>query len=172
MTAIDPDLWKHLWNRRGDIRLRVLMNRMYYQERQRIFDLREGLVKVIALLAGSTALAKVANPEVVQWCAVAITASSAASLVFGFGAKSRDSAKRSAEWALLERDIESRGERGFSEDDLNSWAARCNEIEAAEPAAHPGLLERCNLRACEVMGSKPVTKASFWRRYRPAIFIH
>lgn len=171
MTTIDPDLWKHLWNRRCDIRQRTLVNRMYYQERQRIFDVREGFVKVVSLLAGSVALAKVADPVFVQWCAVVITGASAASLVFGFGAKSRDSAKRSAEWALVERDIAAVGERGFTEDDINKWEARCNEIEAGEPAAHPGLWERCNIRACEVMGSKP-GPVSFWQRRRPAIIIH
>ncbi|MDN4038675.1 hypothetical protein [Massilia sp. YIM B02443] len=170
MTTLDPDLWKHFCNRRSDIRLRALMNRMYYQERQRIFELREGLVKVVSLLAGSAALAKVADPQIVQWCAVVITANTAASLVFGFGTKARDSAKRSSEWALLERDIEARGERSFVEADLNTWCARCNEIEASEPAAHPGLLERCYIRACETLGSTP-GKASFWRRHRPAIFI-
>lgn len=171
MTSIDPELWMHLWNKRCDIRQRALVNRMYYQERQRIFDLREGFVKVISMLAGSAALAKIADPRFVQWCGVAITASSAASLVFAFGTKSRDSAKRSAEWALVERDIAACGERGFTEDDINKWEARCNEIEAGEPAAHPGLWERCNFRACEVMGSKP-GHVSFWRRHRPAIFIH
>lgn len=162
---------EYLWNRRCDIRQRVLANRIYHQERQRIFDLREGVVKVVSILAGSLAFAKVANQEIVQWAAAAIATSSAASLVFGFGGKSRDSAKRSAEWTLIERDIEARGERAFTEEDINKWAAWCNEIEAGEPAAHPGLFERCNDRACEAMGSNP-GKISFWRRHRPAIFIH
>lgn len=162
--------FEYLWNRRVDIRLRVLTNRMYHQERQRIFDLREGMVKVVSILAGSATIAKIANPEIVQWCAVVITASSAASLVFGFGAKSRDSGKRSADWALIERDIEARGERGFDEEDLSKWLARCNELEAGEPAAHPGLFERSHLRACEALGVTP-SAVSFWRRHRPAVLI-
>lgn len=162
---------EYLWNRRSDIRQRVLANRIYHQERQRIFELREGFVKIISIVASSVTFVKIAHPQWIQWCAAAITGASAASLIFGFGAKARDSAKRSSDWALIERDIEARGERGFDEEDLNKWAARCNEIEAGEPAAHPALFERCNLRACEVMGSKP-GKVSFWRRHRPAIFIH
>lgn len=143
---------------------------MYYQERQRIFDLREGLVKVFSILAGSAVFAKVVPSEVTPWFGIAITAASASSLVFGFGKKSRESEKRSADWALIERDIEARGEREFTEADLNKWAARCNEVEAGEPAPHPGLFERCNQRACESMGSKP-GKVSFWRLHRPAFFI-
>ncbi|MET3132901.1 hypothetical protein AAKU55_003182 [Oxalobacteraceae bacterium GrIS 1.11] len=160
----------YLSNRRSDVRQRALANRIYYQERQRIFEMREGFIKVISILAGSYAFAKMIDPEVVKWCAIAITTSSAASLVFGFGTKARDSAKRSSEWALLERDIERAGERNFTEDQVAQWLARCNEIEAGEPAAHPGLFERANHRACEAMGSTP-GKVAWWKLHRPAIFI-
>lgn len=160
----------YLWNRRCDLQHRALANRIYQQERQRIFEWREGVIKVISLLAGSFAFAKVADPEIVKWCAVAITLSSACSLVFGFGSKARDAAKRSSEWALLERDIEAAGERDFKESNLSEWAARTNGLEAGEPAAHPGLFERANVRACEALGSKP-GKVGWWRLHRPAIFI-
>jgi hypothetical protein len=162
---------EYLWIRRSDIHQRVLMNRMYYQERQRIFEWRDGFVKVISILAGSVAFGRIAHPEIVQWCAAIITTTSAASLVFGFGTKARDSAKRSAEWALIERDMESIGERRFEESDINKWAARCNEIEAGEPAAHPVLLERCNQRACEAIGST-TKELTFWQRHRPILIIH
>jgi hypothetical protein len=161
---------QYLWNRRCSLQQRALANRIYQQERQRIFEMREGVIKVISLLAGSLAFAKVANQEVVMWCAVAITLSSACSLVFGFGNKARDAAKRSSEWALMERDIEAAGERDFTESQLSEWAARCNSLEAGEPAAHPGLFERANARACEAMGSKQ-GKVGWWKMNRPAIFI-
>ena len=163
---------EYLWNRRVDLRVRVLTNRMYYQERQRIFEFREGFVKAASLVGGSVAFAKVTDPVVVQWCAAVIGGSSAASLVFGFGAKARDSAKRSAEWALIERDIEARGERQFGEDEINSWAARCNELEAGEPAANTALLERCYVRACAALNCSPNKNASLWDKYRLPIIIH
>lgn len=162
--------FEYLYKLRCDVRQRALANRIYYQERQRIFEFREGFIKVVSILAGSFAFAKVADPAIVSWCAIAITTSSAASLVFGFGTKARDSAKRSSEWALLERDIELPGERNFTEDQVALWTSRCNEIEAGEPAAHPALFERANHRACEAMGSKP-GKVSWWRLNRPAWFI-
>ena len=162
--------FEYLWKRRCNVQQRALTNRIYYQERQRIFEMREGLVKIISLVAGSVAFAKVSEPRLVEWCAVAITGSSVASLVFGFGNKVRDSVKRSSDWALLERDIESAGERNFTEEQVDKWTARCNEIEAGEPAAHKALLERANIRACEAMGSNP-GKVSWWTRYRPVFFI-
>jgi hypothetical protein len=164
--------FEYLSNRRSDIRLRALMNRMYYQERQSIFEFRDGLAKAISLISGSVAFANVTDPQIVKYAAAAVTLVGAVALVFGFGNKARESAKRSAEWAFLERDIESAGERDFVEAQLNEWAARCNEIEAGEPAPHPGLLECCYLRACESLGSKPSpSKLSWWQRLRPAIFI-
>jgi hypothetical protein len=162
--------FEYLWNRRCDLQQRALANRIYQQERQRIFEWREGVIKIISLLSGSYAFAKVADPLVVQWCAVAITLSSACSLVFGFGSKARDAVKRSTDWALLEKDIEAAGERNFTEDQLAEWAARCNGLEAGEPPAHPALFERANVRACEAMGSTP-GKVGWWRLNRPAIFI-
>lgn len=165
---------EYLWSRRAAIQLRTLTNRIYYQERQRIFETREGVIKVIAILCGSLAFAKIAEPALVQWCAAAITVSSAASLVFGFGAKARDSARRNSEWALLDRDIELAGQRDFTEGDLAKWAARCNEIEAGEPAAHTGLMERCYQRACTALGQVPESPAalSSWRRHLPPVVIH
>ncbi|MYM66246.1 hypothetical protein GTP45_05275 [Pseudoduganella sp. FT55W] len=77
------------------------------------------------------------------------------------------------EACLLDRDIELAGQRDFTESDLAKWAARCNEIEAAEPAAHRGLMERCYQRACTALGQLPESPAtlSFWQRHFPPVLI-
>jgi len=162
----------YLWQRRYDVKVRALMNRMYYQERQRIFEWREGFIKAASILAGSIAIANVANPEIMKWCAAFITAASTVSLVFGFGNKARDSVKRGAEWAMLDRDIELAGERDFTEEQINQWFARANEIEAGEPAAHRILLELCHERAVEALGGKlDEIKLRCYERYLPLIMI-
>jgi len=78
---------------------------------------REGFIKVIAILGGSLAFSRIADQELVQWHAAA--------------------------------------------------------IEAGEPAAHPGLMERCYHRACAALGQTPEGPAvlSFWQRL-PPIVIH
>lgn len=162
---------QYLWGKRSEIRLRCYANRLYQQERQRIFELREGLVKVSSLVAGSVALARVAEPVFVNWSVAIIFLGTSAALVFGWGGKARDAAKRSTEWARLERDIEAAGERSFTEAQLAEWAGRCNDIEAGEPSLHPGLWERCYLRACQSLGHT-APPGSVWARLRPAIFIH
>ena len=161
----------YLWERRYEVKVRALMNRMYYQERQRIFEWRESFIKAASILAGSIAFAKVADPQIIQWCAFIITGGSTASLVFGYGNKARDSVKRSAEWAQLERDIELIGERDFTEEQINQWFARANDIEAGEPAAHRILLKRCQERADEALGGKTDDKLGFFGRHFPPIMI-
>lgn len=167
----DEQEHEYLWKRLHEIKVRTLTNRIYYQERQRIFEWRDGFVKAASILAGSVAFARVTDPEVIQWCAAFITASSTASLVFGYGNKARDSVKRSTEWAQLGRDIERAGERDFTEDQINQWCARANEIEAGEPAAHHILFERCYERAVEAIGGKADIRLSFWDRHYPPFMI-
>lgn len=144
--------FEYLWGRRYSLKVRALMNRMYYQERQRIFEWREGAIKAASIVAGSVAFANVTDPAIIKVCTATIAVLSTASLVFGFGNKARDSAKRTAEWTQLERDIEAAGERDFTEPQINQWAARANEIESGEPAPHHRLLERCYERAVEALG--------------------
>lgn len=155
----------YLWKRRHHIKLRALTNRFYQQERQRIFEFREGAIKAASIIASSVAFANLSSPEIIRYCAAVVAAGSICSLVFGFGAKARDGARRSSEWVLLERDIEAAGERGFTEEQLNLWSARTNEIEAGEPAANQCLLERCYLRACEALGATPEGKSKWHHRF-------
>lgn len=162
---------KYLWERRYEVKVRALMNRMYYQERQRIFEWREGFIKAASILAGSIAFAKVTDPAIIQWCAAFITAASTLSLVFGYGNKARDSVKRNAEWAQLERDIEQVGERDFTEENINQWFARANDIEAGEPAAHRVLLKRCYERTVETLGGEAKIKLNAFERYFPPIMV-
>ncbi|AQV94781.1 hypothetical protein BJN34_12910 [Cupriavidus necator] len=159
--------YTYLWGRRYDLKVRALMNRMYYQERQRIFEWREGAIKAASIVAGSFAFANVASPEIIKSCAATIAVLTTASLVFGFGNKARDSAKRTTEWIQLERDINAAGERDFTESQLDQWSARANEIESGEPAAHRLLLERCNERAVEALGGKLDRKLNALQRALP-----
>jgi hypothetical protein len=163
---------RYLWQRRYDIKLRALMNRFYYQERLRIFECREGFIKAFSILLGSVAFANVSDQVIIKWCALLITFFTTISLVFGFGNKARDSAKRSTEWTLLEKDIEQVGERDFTEDHINQWAARANELEAGEPSAHKILLEKCLVRAEEALGGQSEKRElTFFQKYIPPIMI-
>ena len=166
---MDTSEWDYLHKRRFDIRLRARMNRLYQQLRQATMELREGAVKVASLLAGSAAIAQVTNAGVVQAAAAVIFAGTAATLVFGWGPKARDAARRGSEWVALERDIEAAGERSFTEPQLDAWAARCNDIEASEPAPNRRMLERAYRMACEGLGAAPAAGGP--RLWLPAVLV-
>jgi hypothetical protein len=158
--------WDYLRNRWDNLRVRTLSNRLYQQERQRIMELREGLVKVASLVFGSVALSRVVKDQAIIDTGIAIIfAGNVSSLVFGWGSKARDAAKRAAEWVTLDRDIEKAGERHFTEDDLKLWYARCSEIESSEPAQNQALFDSCFRRACLLLRVKPPAEVPkyFWR---------
>jgi hypothetical protein len=159
---------KYLWGRRRDLLVRALANRLYYLERQKILERREGLVKVASLVAGSVAIAKVTDARFIQGAVAVIFVGTCSSLVFGWGNKARESAKRAADWVALSVEIEAKGERSFSEDDVSAWAARCHTLETGEPAQNQALFESCYLRACEAQGASPTGKGKrwLWRAFR------
>ncbi len=162
--------WDYLCTKRAALRLRTLSNRLYQQERQRMMETREGLVKAASLLSGSVALASIAQKEVIQFAVAIITVGTVLSLVFGWGNKARDAAKRATEWANLDRDIEAQGERTFTEEMLGAWFARCNEIEATEPAQNAVLFEKSSRRACEALRHTPSEGGpSGWRWRIPVV---
>lgn len=164
--------WDYLCKRRFDIKVRTLTNRLYQQERQRIMERREGLMKAASLVAGSVAFASIVDPSIVKVCVAVIFLGTAGSLVFGWGTKARDAAKRAAEWIGIDRDIDKAGARRFTEVELDDWAARCNEVEAGEPAPNPALLERSFQRACESLGCDiPAGRTKVYMGWRPMMQI-
>lgn len=174
-AAADPladTEWHYLCDRRGHLRVHVLANRLYQQERQRVFELREGMVKVVSLVAGSVAFVRVADPQMLQVCSAVLVIATSAALVFGWGAKARDAAKRCADWTGLDRDIARTGERHFEERDLDEWQARCCEVESNEPAPNLVLWERSYGRACSSLGRNADKDGAPWgTRWRPPFLI-
>lgn len=139
---MDDQEWSYLCGRRHQLVFKVQMNRLYQLRRQATMEWREGLVKVLSLAAGSVAFAKVSDPTVVQWAAAFIFCGTAASMVFGWGAKARDASRRASQWISLLRDIQGAGERTFTEAQLDAWTAQANELESTEPPANERLLKQ------------------------------
>lgn len=162
--------WAYLHDRRCRVKLRALSNRLYQQDRARIMERREGIVKAASLVAGSIAFANVVDPLAVKIAAAVIFLGTALSLVLGWGNKARDAMKRANDWILLERDIEAAGERKFVEGQLDQWMARCNEIESGEPAANERRFELAFIRACTSLDQKPVDAKNRFK-YHVALFI-
>lgn len=162
---------EYLWDKRHQLKVRVLANRIYQQERQRRFEFREGVVKALSIIVGSFAFVNIANQVIIKWCVFLITAFNVVSLVFAYGNKARDAGKRASDWVLLERDIDIVGERDFTEQQLNEWFGRCNEIEVGEPAAHKVLMEISTKRANDSLGGEYEEQLTCLQRICPIIFL-
>lgn len=158
------------WDRRQALLLRAVANLIYQQARQRRLEFLEQTGKAASLIAGSYAFAKVSNPEIVQWCAIVVVAFSVLSLVFGWGTRARDAAKRGAEWSQLEREIEAAGLLHYTDSQLDSWSARAAQNETGEAAQSAPLWAQSYTQACKVLKLTPEKPFSRWQR-RPAFFV-
>lgn len=162
----------YLWKRRCEVKYRAQSNRLYQLERWRIMEWRENIIKVCSIFGGTVAFTEIASPTVRIWAGAMVAFANVMSLVFGYGAKARDASKRSAEWTLLERDIDAIGERDYTEEMVNDWAARCHSIELGEPVANKWLLHRCSESAALAMGGEAQQRTKPWHeRWRVFYFI-
>lgn len=152
---MDDQDWAYLWDRRHQVIFKVQMNRHYQRERQWLMEMAEGVVKASSLVAGSVAFGKISDPDLVQWLVAVIFTGTAFSLVFGWGNKARDAAQRAGQWVSLLREIESVGPRDFSEEQLNQWSAKANEIEVSEPPALKVLVRRAFAATEQMYKEKP-----------------
>lgn len=154
MTNPDDDVFRQAtWDKRQGLLLRAIANRMYQQHRQNVFEWLENLVKAFSLIFGTTAFANVSNPSLVKFAAAVIVAASILSLVFTWGAKSRDAAKRRDDWIDLEKDIRAAGEYEFG-DELAGWDKRAVEIEAGEGKVWEQSFEKAEASARRILDMK------------------
>jgi hypothetical protein len=64
-------------------------------------------------------------------------------LVFGFKEQARKHADFSRDFRLLEADIVRKGERDYTEPDINNWQSRIRVLESTEPPALGVLVIAC-----------------------------
>jgi hypothetical protein len=133
----------YLWQRRDAVLQRTELSVLYHRRRERFFDLLDKCAKGIAVIGGSAVLAQLGDELAIQSAAAIITISSTAALVGSFSERARHHADLARSMRELEAAIVARGERDFSEDDLNVWESRERTIEVAEPAALPALVTLC-----------------------------
>jgi hypothetical protein len=171
----DNRLREQTWR---DALVRVQSNRGYHQLRRNILERRENLIKVISLVAASGAFVDVktlisqlagvitGTPSVGPVTPVAgVTVGSASltvllltivianiwGLVFQWGAKSRDAAKRFDAWAALEGKMIKIGLISFNEENLKDWEREMVELELGEPKINAYLALRAECEARRVL---------------------
>ncbi|WP_155416833.1 hypothetical protein [Chromobacterium violaceum] len=164
-SASEDRLDKYLWDRRHEVLYNVELSSLYHQKRERFFELWDKLGKVASLFGGSAALFKAADAGFVSYMALAITATSALSLVFGFSERSKRHADLSRKFKLLAASVVSKGEIDFTEQDINAWNVEKYQLETSEPPALTLLVVLCQNEIAIAQNQKQkVIPVGFWKR--------
>mgnify|MGYP001810027995 CR=1 FL=1 len=155
----------YLWDRRWKIINRAQLSTLYHRKRERFFDFWDRFIKGVAIIGGSAAFARLGSPDVTAYAAGLVAVSSTFSLVFGLSERARRHSDLARQFIMLEADITAKGEREFTEPDINRWDAKVREIEAAEPPAHRALVITCqNELAIAHNQGESVHPLGWWQR--------
>jgi len=163
----------YLWDRRGSVLYRVQLSVIYHRKRERFFAFWDRAFKSVAIIGGSAALANLGGPEYVKVAAGIVAVTSTLSLVFGFAESARRHSELASKFSEVEARIARRGERGFTEEDLNEWESEERLLETSEPATLGALVVACQnelARARDEWGH--ICPLSWWQRLTKHILDH
>lgn len=155
----------YLWSRREALLYRTELSARYHRKRERFLSFWDRATVATALILGSAAFANLGGGQWVKVYAATIAVSSTWALVFGLADGARRHNALTQRFLDLESQIIRRGERDFTEADLNLWEAEVREIEAAEPPAYESLVTACQNEIAEQRGQpESIHPIGFWRR--------
>lgn len=134
----------------------VYVNSIYQRNRRRIFERRENVVKVVSLVAASSAFLDLKNFVVSDslWlnilsrneghgfiilASLIILLVNSWGLVFQWGTKARDAAVRADQWTDLEVEMRKIGLVAHGEEDARDWEAKAAELNIGEAATNKHL---------------------------------
>lgn len=133
----------HAWAKRNDALYRAELSALYHQKRERFFELWDKLGKAVSVFGGSAALWKTGNEDVVAVVALAITASSALSLVFSFSERSRRHAELARGFREIAGEIVGTSDFDLPEAKASEWLGKVCTLEAKEPPSLSALVVMC-----------------------------
>lgn len=161
--------FEYLWKRRDDVLYKARLSSLYHGKRERFLDLSDKLGKAVAVIGSSAALWKIADPNVLAWVLVPVAAWSALSLVFSLSDRAKRHAELGRQWREMIADIESKGEREFTETDVNEWTAAAAKLEASEPPTLGTLVALCQNQIALADGHPESVHPVGWI---PKVFMH
>lgn len=125
---------------------RLKVSVLYHRMRERFFNIASVTANLIAVIGITISLlmsAKIGNIS-----ALALSALSFAVLYtsFSISSKAHQHDKLATRFQLLLTDMAAKGERDFTEDDVNSWDAELHRIELGESLPLKTLVRICQNR--------------------------
>lgn len=156
---------RHQWDRRCDLLARIELSTLYHRKRELFLSRWDRVIKGIAVLGGSAAVARIGGDDWLPWIGAAIAVTSTAGLVGGLADRARKHSELAASFKLLESEIAGKGEHGFSEEDVDGWTARLHSIETDEPPALSALVRICQNQQAWARGAHThVYKITWYER--------
>ncbi len=161
----------YLWRRRHEILHRLEVSVLYHRARERFLSWVAKGTTAVAIVGGSAAFAAAVEPEWLRWAGLVVAATSTLTLVFGVPERARLHGELAVRHQLLLAEIAAKGERDFTEADLNAWEAALMRIESEEPAAFGTLVRLCQNRLKRVAGH-PCEPVPAWKRWTAHLIDH
>lgn len=164
---------EYLWGRREGVVYGATLSTMYHRRRERFFSLLDRWDKVLTLVLGASAFVKVFGDDTVTWLGIPFGLLASCSLIFDFAERARQHSQLASAFKGLEADVEAKGERGFTEDDVDAWAARLRRIEADEPATYNIVVRLCQNEIARARGErKDVTSIGRLEYWTAHLWLH
>jgi hypothetical protein len=158
------DEYKHLWDRRCDLLYHAELSTLYHRKRERFFALLDRWDKIFTLLFGTAAFAQIISLDRHPLFGLPFAVLALSSLIFDFSEGARRHGELASSFKMLESTIEAKGQRDFTESDLNTWSARIREIESGETSVYNLLVRICQNELARSRGNKAdVTYIPVWR---------
>jgi hypothetical protein len=172
-TGLTDEEFRYLWGKRHNVLYKSELSTLYHRKRERFFDFWDRVITAIAIIGGSAAYANVGGPDAVKLAAATIAVTSTISLVFAFAARARTHAGLAQRFLELQARIVGRGERDFSESDVNEWESVFATLETQEPPTLSSLVRACQNELARARGDYgKIVPIRFWHRLTMHFFDH
>jgi hypothetical protein len=149
---MNDELFNYHWKSRHELLFTAQVSYIYHRRRQRFFDLLDKGTKAATVLAGASLLGT-AIKDYLPWAALLISGLGLLSLVFGYGDRKQAHKELAESFATLVGSVRRAGEARFTEEQLNTWRAELQQLDAKEPPALRALVTLCQNEVSQAMGN-------------------
>jgi hypothetical protein len=140
------------WRLRHELLFTVKVSYIYHRRRQRFFDLLDKGTKAVTVLAGGSLLAATIK-EFLPLLAAVISGFGLLSLVFGYGDRKQAHKELAEAFSQLTAQIHKAGETTFTYEQVRSWQADLQQLNAKEPPSLHALVTICQNEVANAMGA-------------------
>lgn len=158
------------WAQRFKALYTAQVSYLYHRRRQRFFDLADKWTKAATVLAGASMLSVLVKDHL-PVLGAGISGLGLLSLVFAYSDRKQAHRELAEAFADLVGQIERTGEHDFTSEDVKSWNARQQALNAKEPPTLHTLTTICQNEVSVALGKgEAVVKVNWFKRQLSGFF--